>query len=117
MGSAQQTLHLAVSHQDQVLEVPSTARILAHSAFTPYAALVYDHSPAISFQGHPEFSPRFADALIRSRRGTRVSEAMADEALDSLKAPLDSDVVAGWIAGFLAQARRSRQDKTNRAAA
>ncbi len=117
MGTARQTLHLAVSHQDQVLEVPSTARILAHSAFTPYAALAYDHAPAISFQGHPEFSPRFADALIRSRRGTRVSESLADEALDSLQAPLDSDIVAAWIAGFLAQARRSRQDKTKRAAA
>lgn len=106
MGSAKQEVHLAVSHQDQVLEVPATARILAHSAFTPYAALVYDHAPAMSFQGHPEFSPHFADALIRSRRGTRVSEALADEALDSLRAPLDSDVVAGWIAGFLAQVSR-----------
>ena len=117
MGSAPQALHLAASHQDQVLDVPSTARILAHSAFTPHAALVYDHAPAISFQGHPEFSPRFADALIRSRRGTRVAEALADEALNSLQAPLDSDVVAAWIAGFLAQARHSRQNKSNRAAA
>jgi GMP synthase-like glutamine amidotransferase len=117
MGSAQQALHLAAIHQDQVLEVPSTARILAHSAFTPYAALVYDHAPAISFQGHPEFSPRFANALIRSRRGTRVSEALADEALTSLQAPLDSDVVAAWIAGFLAHARQSRQDTSSRTAA
>jgi hypothetical protein len=108
MGSVRQTLHLAASHQDQVLELPATARILAHSAFTPYAALVYDHAPAISFQGHPEFSPHFADALIRSRRGTGVSEALADDALDTLQAPLDGDVVAGWIAGFLAQASGSR---------
>jgi GMP synthase-like glutamine amidotransferase len=108
MGSARQTLHLAASHQDQVMEVPDTARILAHSAFTPYAALAYDHAPAISFQGHPEFSRDFADALIRSRRGTRVSEALVDEALDTLQAPLDGDVVAAWIAGFLAQASRSR---------
>ncbi|MCX7203357.1 MAG: hypothetical protein NTV17_14140 [Burkholderiales bacterium] len=116
MRSAPQALHLAASHQDQVLDVPSTARILAHSAFTPHAALAYDHAPAISFQGHPEFSPRFAEALIRSRRGTRVSEALADEALSSLQAPLDSDVVAAWIAGFLAQARRARQDTSTQAA-
>jgi GMP synthase-like glutamine amidotransferase len=108
MGSARQTLHLAASHQDQVLDMPATARILAHSTFTPHAALVYDHAPAISFQGHPEFSPHFADALIRSRRGIRVSQALADEALDTLQAPLDGDVVAAWIAGFLAQASRSR---------
>ena len=34
--------------------------------------------------------------------------ALADEALDTLQAPLDGDVVAAWIAGFLAQASRSR---------
>jgi hypothetical protein len=46
--------------------------------------------------------------LIRSRRGIRVSQALADEALDTLQAPLDGDVVAAWIAGFLAQASGSR---------
>jgi GMP synthase-like glutamine amidotransferase len=93
-----------VSHQDQVLEAPATARVLAQSDFTPYAALVYDHAPALSFQGHPEFCSSFADALIRSRRGTRLSEDLADTALASLEAPLDGDVVAAWIAGFYAHA-------------
>jgi GMP synthase-like glutamine amidotransferase len=104
MVGAKQRLHLAVSHQDQVLEAPATARVLAHSDFTPYAALVYDHAPALSFQGHPEFCSSFADALIRSRRGTRFSEDMADTALASLEAPLDGDVVAAWVAGFYAHA-------------
>jgi GMP synthase-like glutamine amidotransferase len=96
------TLNLAVSHQDQVLVAPPSARVLAQSAFTPFAALVYDHAPAISFQGHPEFCRSFADALIRSRRGTRFPEALADAALESLEKPLDGDVVAGWIAAFFA---------------
>ena len=93
-------LNLAVSHQDQVLIAPPTARVLARSAFTPFAALIYDHAPALSFQGHPEFCSRFADALIRSRRGTRFPEALADAALESLKHPLDGDMVARWISSF-----------------
>lgn len=117
MGGSKQRLHLAVSHQDQVLEAPSTARVLAKSDFTPYAALVYDHAPALSFQGHPEFCPKFADALIRSRRGTRFSEDMADAALASLDAPLDGDVVAAWVAGFYAPALRQKRAILGQAAA
>jgi GMP synthase-like glutamine amidotransferase len=110
------SLNLAVSHQDQVLEAPPHARVLAKSAFTPYAALVYDHAPAVSFQGHPEFCRGFADALIRSRRGTRFPEALADAALESLTQPLDGDIVASWIAGFFAHHRQSA-DAENRAIA
>lgn len=95
-------LNLAVSHQDQVLVAPPTARVLAKSAFTPFAALIYDHAPAMSFQGHPEFCKRFTDALIRSRRGTRFPEALADAALESLHHPLDGDLVAQWISAFYA---------------
>jgi GMP synthase-like glutamine amidotransferase len=96
-------LHLAVSHQDQVLVAPPTARVLAKSEFTPFAALTYDHAPAVSFQGHPEFCQAFADALIRSRRGTRFPEALADRALESLQQPLDGDIVARWIGAFYRQ--------------
>lgn len=95
-------LNLAVSHQDQVLVAPIEARVLAHSDFTPFAALVYDHAPALSFQGHPEFCRQFSTALIRSRRGTRFPEALADAALESLELPLDGDLVAQWIGGFYA---------------
>lgn len=117
MVGSRQRLDLAVSHQDQVLEAPATARVLAQSDFTPYAALVYDHTPALSFQGHPEFCSSFADALIRSRRGTRFSEDLADTALASLEAPLDGDVVAAWIAGFYAHALRIKGANLGRAAA
>lgn len=117
MVGSKQRLHLAVSHQDQVLEAPATARVIAHSDFTPYAALVYDHTPALSFQGHPEFCSSFADALIRSRRGTRFTEDMADTALASLAAPLDGDVVAAWVAGFYAHALSFKDANVGRAAA
>lgn len=101
-GHCGRDVHMAVSHQDQVLEKPEVADVLLASDFTPYAALAYRHTPAISFQGHPEFAPDFADALIRSRRGTRFPEALADAALESLAhGQLDGDLVGQWISGFL----------------
>lgn len=100
-GHCGRDVHMAVSHQDQVLEKPEVADVLLASDFTPYAALAYRHAPAISFQGHPEFAPDFADALIRARRGTRFPEALADAALESLATgQLDGDLVGRWIASF-----------------
>jgi GMP synthase-like glutamine amidotransferase len=100
LPDAPRKFSLAVSHQDQVLTPPPSAHVVGHSEFTPFAALHYPAAPALSFQGHPEFCPKFAEALIRSRRGTRFPEALADKALDSLNAPLDGDFVGGWIAHF-----------------
>lgn len=85
------------SHQDQVVALPPGASVVAHSTFTPYAAL--DYGDAISFQFHPEFTPAFAQALIASERH-RYGD-MADAASASHDAPHDCERVAGWIGRFL----------------
>jgi GMP synthase-like glutamine amidotransferase len=90
---------IPVSHQDQVVVPPSDARVIAASAFTPYAGLAWED--ALSFQCHPEFSPEFAGALVESRRGHRIPEAEADAAIASLGAPNDREVLGAWIRGFL----------------
>jgi hypothetical protein len=81
------------------------ADVFLSSDFTPHAGLIYRHAPILTLQGHPEFAPDFADALIRSRRGTRFPEALADAALDSLAHPLDTDLIGGWLGRFYATAR------------
>lgn len=93
------TVAVPVSHQDQVTVPPADARVIATSDFTPYAGLAWDD--ALSFQCHPEFSPAFAGALVESRRGHRIAEALADEALASLDGPNDREVMGAWIRGFL----------------
>ena len=97
--------HVAVpgSHQDQVVELPTGARVLAGSAFTPYGVLAYDDAKAISMQFHPEFSPAYAKALIEARRGTRFTDEQADAAIVSLGADNDRTRMAEWIGRFLAQ--------------
>lgn len=89
---------IPVSHQDQVVELPPAARILAGNTFSPFGLIAYDDQPAISFQGHPEFDPEFAKALVESRRA-RLPEP--DAAIASLDAPNDRAQVGEWIRRFL----------------
>lgn len=101
-------LTIPASHQDQVVEAPPAATVLAGSAFTPLGMLAYDDHPAISLQLHPEFEPAYARALIEARRGTRYTDEEADRAILSFEQPDDRSRVGGWIARFLAQATLSR---------
>lgn len=95
------SLSIPVSHQDQIVDLPTDATVLASSPFTPYAVLEYPQRRAISFQGHPEFSPEYAEALIDLRRGTRYQQDFADAAVETLKKPNDARRVAQWLRSFI----------------
>lgn len=97
---------LAVSHQDQVVALPPGATVTAASDFCPYAGLSYVQGPAISFQGHPEFSDVFAAALYEHRRGKPLSDSQVDEAQASLSHPEDNALLGHWIASFFSQSAR-----------
>ena len=91
---------LSASHQDQVVDVPPDARVLAGNDFCPNGMIEYAGG-AISCQLHPEFAPDYSIALIEGRRGVRFPEEQADAAVASLKHPDDHERIAGWIARFL----------------
>ena len=93
-------ISIPVSHQDQVTAVSPDARVIAACDFTPYAGLAWGED-AISFQCHPEFQPEYAAALVESRRGDRIPDAVADAALASLARPNDRPVLTAWIRAFL----------------
>ena len=105
---------IPASHQDQVVQKPLGARVVAASDFTPFAALAYADQPAISFQGHPEFAPAFATALIEARRGSRLTDAQADAGVASLEAPNDRLAVGRWIVRFLEQSLLPVGEKVSR---
>lgn len=94
------TITAPVSHQDQVVERPASARVVAGSGFTPNAVLAYADHPAISFQCHPEFTVSYAKALAERRRGQ-----VEDDAIDDAKASLDADNddarIAAWVRRFV----------------
>lgn len=97
-------IHVAASHQDQVVEPPPGAEVVAASGFCPFGMLVYRDQPAISLQLHPEFERGFAEALMEGRRGEIYPPAEVARARASLEAPDDRARVAGWIRRFLAEA-------------
>ena len=97
---------IPASHQDQVVEPPPGAEVIAASDFSPFGMLAWRDQPAISIQLHPEFAPAYAAALIENRRGTRYTDAQADAALATLRAPNDGQRVGGWIRRFLLQEPR-----------
>ncbi|HEY5721236.1 MAG TPA: type 1 glutamine amidotransferase [Allosphingosinicella sp.] len=93
-----QSFAIPVSHQDQIVVQPPASRILAANRFSPFGLLAYDDQPAISFQGHPEWEPAFARALIEYRRARLPN---VDTALASLDEPNDRARVGEWIRRFL----------------
>ncbi|MCJ2010657.1 glutamine amidotransferase-related protein [Methylobacterium sp. J-092] len=94
---------VAAFHQDQVVVAPPATRVLAASAFTPYAMLEYRDRAALSVQFHPEFEPDYTRALIAGHADAQDDPERAQAALASLDAPDDRHRVAGWIRRFLEQ--------------
>ncbi len=99
MTPAATKIAIPASHQDQVVDRPAEARVILHSAFTPFAGLAWDED-AISFQGHPEFTPAFATDLTAGRHD-KIDPALVERAVDSLKAPDDRAMVGGWLRRFI----------------
>jgi len=94
-------------HQDQVVELPPHATVLARSAHCPYAALAYgdpDDPDALTLQPHPEFGPAFLDELIALRAGSVFPEADAASARASLARPVENAAWAGLIVDYLHRA-------------
>jgi GMP synthase-like glutamine amidotransferase len=92
---------IPVSHQDQVVEAPSGARVVGGNDFNPFGVLAYEQARAISLQCHPEFAPDYATALIEDR--AEQLGALAPPAVRSLQSANDCARVGGWIGQFLAQ--------------
>ena len=95
-----ETIRIAVSHQDQVVDIPPGARVMAASGFTPAAGLSFDFAPAISLQCHPEFTADYAAALYMARRGAPLAPENVEEAVASLNGACDRLLLGRWMAAF-----------------
>lgn len=101
-----QRLRLNAWHQDQVIEPPAGAEVIATHPFCPYAGLRYGDR-AMSVQAHPEFDDAFIAGLIETRGRGVVPDARLDAALAALDRGGDAAVIAARIAAFLRQPRRA----------
>jgi GMP synthase-like glutamine amidotransferase len=90
---------LLSSHKDQVTRLPDGATLLATNETCPIAAFtVGDH--ILCIQGHPEFVPDYARALMTFRREL-LGEAVYARGIDSLATPIHPGRVARWMLDFM----------------
>jgi len=100
---SQADIALCAWHQDQIVEPPQDARVIARSNFCETAGLLYSDR-AITFQAHPEFSNDYMRDLIDARTGTMLTQDFAKRALSTLSRTADVDPIREELAHFLATA-------------
>ena len=88
-----------LAHQDQVINVPKSAEVIASAAHCPVAALSYDF-PALSVQFHPEFSHDFAIDLIDMFGAEFMSDDQVRIARDSLSIEAEETLWCKEVTGF-----------------
>ena len=100
-GGAQgrQSVALLVSHQDQVLELPQNAVLLASNAHCPVAGYAIGEE-VFCVQGHPEFVADYS-AFLMAKRRERLGEALYTQGVDSLQHGHDGLDVARMMVVFV----------------
>ncbi len=102
-----QQVKLNAWHQDQVVQKPDAARVVARNPFCENAALLYDDR-MFTVQAHPEFDARFMEGLIEKRGKGLVPEAVLSAAAQRLAEPLDRQHLAARIADFFKSKARAK---------
>lgn len=93
-----QPFKLIYSHQDQVVELPEGTVVLASTDICPIAATALGEH-ILTFQGHPEFYPDYANDLYEIRR-ERYPAEIYNAAMASLQADTDQLFVGGLMIDF-----------------
>ncbi|MCF6320401.1 MAG: type 1 glutamine amidotransferase [Rhizobiaceae bacterium] len=99
MAGVADPVELLALHQDQIVEVPPQARVIATSEFCANAALAYQGS-ALSYQPHPEFTVEFMRDLIRHKISKGLSSEIGEAALSRIESENDSALIALQLADF-----------------
>lgn len=96
MTDTPDVMRINAIHQDQVVEIPSGAEVIASAPGCPVAGLLYG-DVAVSFQAHPEFTVAYEKDLLAANAGKSIPEDLAQRALNALLPPRD-DIDASAIA-------------------
>jgi GMP synthase-like glutamine amidotransferase len=93
-----QNLNVIFNHQDEVIQVPKGAKILAKDYHHPI--LMYSISNRIlSMQFHPEFTPLYQKTLMYNKK-SEINPVVIKNAELSYKTPVDL-VINTWIKNFI----------------
>ncbi|MGI9135283.1 MAG: glutamine amidotransferase-related protein [Rhodoferax sp.] len=90
---------LLASHQDQVLELPPGARLVASNDFCPVAAFTLDKH-VFCIQPHPEFVEDVSAYLLEKRRNL-LGEPLYSKARNSLQLGHEGQTIARLLVSFI----------------
>ena len=93
-------------HQDQVVDAPEAASVVATSDFCQNAGLLYGDR-AFTLQPHPEINATYLRGLLDKRAPGVVPDALRDAARNALGQPTDSAALSDMIALFFREKRIS----------
>ena len=86
-------------HQDQVIQAPDGAEVVASSRYCANAALLYP-GKAYTVQPHPEYGDDFINGLIDTRGKGVVPDKLLEDAKSRMGRPLDNARMADQFAKF-----------------
>ena len=96
---ARKEYSLLMSHQDQVVELPANAILIASNVHCPNDSFqIANH--ILTFQGHPEFSEDYLKYSMNKRRDL-IGEEKYNKAMDSFKRSHEGQFVAQWLVKFM----------------
>lgn len=98
MIPARSSFDLLMMCQDQVIELPEGAVLLAETSDCPIAMFQVGDN-MLGIQAHPEF-PKAYDQALMELRVERIGSAKVDLAIASLELPTHEIIVAEWIKNF-----------------
>jgi len=102
MMPVQTKFNLLMMCQDQVVQLPPDAQLLAVTDDCPNAMFRVGNN-MLGIQAHPEFSKEYDQALMELRV-ERIGEGKMKSAVESLKLPTNEWSIASWITKFVANA-------------
>ena len=92
-------LNLFMMCQDQIVQLPKGAVVLATNQRSPNA-MIRVGSKVLGIQAHPEFSETYSRRLINSRFDMLGADTVK-ESLESLNIETHNHIVKSWISNFL----------------
>jgi GMP synthase (glutamine-hydrolysing) len=105
MNPPSPSLHLLVSHMEQVQTLPHHSTHLASSDFCPHYAFTCGPF-LLGIQGHPEFEREYSRDLNATRKSI-IPEQTLHQAEASLQFPHQGDLAFQWIVQFLTSRRNA----------
>ena len=98
MAKQKPALNIIVSHRDQIISLPSEARVIVESDFCPYFVVQWNRH-FLSIQGHPEWNTNYSRSLMNERRAIIPAERI-EMGLNSLCLEPDNKLFTKWILDF-----------------